>query len=64
MSNTIVIASDNTEWELLDPVLNLRPLSSADLRRLMSFEPVEVFYGSPPCAHFAQAVAKQDEVQP
>lgn len=64
MSKDIMIAPDNTEWELLDPVLDLRPLDSAELRRLMSFEPVEMFYGSPPCAHFAQALAKQDEVQP
>ena len=59
-----VATSFDTEWELLDPVLDLRPLDSTELRRLMAFEPVGMVYGSPPCADFAPVVAKQDEVQP
>lgn len=64
MSNQIVTTPFATEWELLDPVLEIRPLSGDDLRGLMGFDHVAMFYGSPPCANFAPRLADQGEVLP
>lgn len=64
MSNQIAAQPFATEWELLDPVLDVRPLSAGELRKLMGFDNAVIFYGSPPCENFAPRQAAQGEVLP
>lgn len=64
MSGALIVKPLATEWELVEPATELRPLSLAEIQHLMGFEPAGMFYGSPPCAHFAALDAPDTEVQP
>lgn len=64
MSSQIVTKPFATEWELLDPVLDVRPISSDELRDLMGFDRVVMFHGSPPCQNFAPRADNRGEVLP